>query len=127
MPKIKLNKVHCTLPYEIDKDEMYLKHGGKKIWPKGTIYYRMDTGDLAIVDLTMEVEDGWTEIELWDFDYLSLNDFLGTFRFKVDDDPGHYSNSMDLVEKKQYNQLHFRMGNFGQKWQVSSRQLTGFQ
>lgn len=99
MPKIRLNRVKCTLPDEIDKDEMYLKHAGKKIWPKGSMYYRLDTGDIVPIELTMEVEEGWTEIELWDFDYLSLNDFLGTFKFKVDDSPGGYSTSMILVEK----------------------------
>lgn len=100
MPKIRLNRVHCTLPDEVDKDEMYLRHEGKKIWPKGSIYYRVDTGDTAPINLTLEVEAGWNEIELWDFDYLSRNDFLGTFRFKVDDDsPGMYTNSMHLVEK----------------------------
>lgn len=99
MAKIKLNSVHCTLPDEIDKDEMYLRHDGKKIWPKGSIYYRVDTGDVAPVELTMDVKEGWTEIELWDFDYLSRNDFLGTFRFKVDEEPGVYSNTMKLVEK----------------------------
>ncbi|MEO9805990.1 MAG: hypothetical protein ABJF04_22215 [Reichenbachiella sp.] len=99
MPKIKLNRVHCTLPDEVDKDEMYLRHGGKKIWPQGSIYYRVDTGDTAYVDLTLQVEEGWTEIELWDFDYLSRNDFLGTFRFKVGNEPGVYTNSMKLMEK----------------------------
>lgn len=99
MPKIRLNAVHCTLPDEIDKDEMYLKYKGEKIWPKGSIYYRVDTGDVAQVGLTMEVEEGWNEIELWDFDFLSRNDFLGKFRFKVDDEPGVYTNSMNLVEE----------------------------
>lgn len=99
MPKIKLNRVHCTLPDEVDKDEMYLKHKGKKIWPQGSIYYRVDTGDTAYVDLILEVDEGWTEIELWDFDYLSRNDFLGTFRFKVGNQPGVYTNDMTLVEK----------------------------
>ncbi|MBV6647908.1 MAG: hypothetical protein KI790_20780 [Cyclobacteriaceae bacterium] len=96
--KIKLISVHCTLPDEIDKDEMYLKYKGKKVWPRGSIYYRVDTGDVAPVGLELEVEEGWTEVELWDFDYLSRNDFLGTFRFKVDDQSGSYSTSMTLVE-----------------------------
>ena len=96
--KIKLLRVHCTLPDEIDKDEMYLKYQGRKIWPKGFIYYRVDTGEVAPVNVTLELEDGWHEIELWDFDYLSRNDFLGTFRFLVDDNPGEYTNSMTLVE-----------------------------
>lgn len=99
MPKIRLNRVHCTLPDEIDKDEMYLKFKGKKIWPIESTYYRVDTGDIAIINLTLDLEEGWAEIELWDFDYLSNNDFLGTFGFKVDDTPGDYSNSMNLVEK----------------------------
>ncbi|MEO9964194.1 MAG: hypothetical protein ABJF11_00305 [Reichenbachiella sp.] len=99
MPRIKLNRVHCTLPDEVDKDEMYLRHKGEKIWPKGAIYYSVDTGDVAPVNLIMEVEEGWNEIELWDFDFLSRNDFLGTFRFKVDQTPGYYTNSMHLVEK----------------------------
>ncbi len=97
--KIKLSKIHCTLPDEIDKDEMYLKMNGEKIWPKGSIYYRVDTGDVAPVDLTLEVQQGWNEVELWDFDYLSRNDFLGKFRFKVDNNPGVYTNTMELVEK----------------------------
>lgn len=97
--RIRLNKVRCTLPDEIDKDEMYLKMNGEKIWPKGSIYFRVDTGDVATVDLTLEVEHGWNEIELWDFDYLSKNDFLGKFKFKVDNSPGVYSNTMKLVEE----------------------------
>ncbi len=98
--KVRLISVNCTLPDEIDKDEMYLKYQGKKVWPKGiNIYYRVDTGDIAPVDLTLEMEEGWNEVELWDFDYLSRNDFLGIFRFNVDNAPGVYTNSMNLVEE----------------------------
>lgn len=99
MPKIRLNKIHCTLPDEIDKDEMYLKYKGKKVWPEEAMYHRVDTGDVAEVNLILEVEEEWVDVELWDFDYLSRNDFLGTFRFKVDDRPGKYTNSMKLVEE----------------------------
>ncbi len=99
MRKIRLNRIHCILPDEIDKDEMYLKYKGKKIWPEGAVYYRLDTGDVVLADLTMEVDEGWVEIELWDFDYLTRNDFLGVFRFKVDDQPGVYTNSMKQKEE----------------------------
>ena len=98
MPKIRLNKVRCNLPDEIDKDEMYLKFNGNKIWPAGSLYHRLDTGDVAEVNVTLEVNEGWVEIELWDYDYLTLNDHLGTFKFKVDDSPGSYTNSMKLHE-----------------------------
>ncbi|MFT6866671.1 MAG: hypothetical protein ACJA08_001506 [Cyclobacteriaceae bacterium] len=98
MAKILLKNIHCTLPDETDMDEIYLKYKGAKIWPTRSIYFRVDTGHVAPVNLTLEVEEGWAEIELWDFDYLSLNDFLGVFRFNVDDKPGEYTNSMILVE-----------------------------
>jgi hypothetical protein len=31
MPKIKLNSLKCTIPDELDKDEIYLKMNGEKI------------------------------------------------------------------------------------------------
>ena len=34
-----------------------------------------------------------------EFDYLSRNDFLGIFKFKVDGDTGEFSTTMDLVEE----------------------------
>ena len=79
--------------------KMYLKYKRKKVWPSGSIYCRVDTGDIAEVNLTMEVEEGWNEVELWDFDFLSRNDFLWTFRIKVDDEVGECTNTMTLVEK----------------------------
>jgi len=99
MQKIKLISVQCTIPDEIDKDEMYLKYSGHKIWPEGHLYYRLDEGDLVEIDLTLEVEEGWVVIELWDFDYATRNGLLGEFKFKVDDSPGKYTNSMTLIEK----------------------------
>ena len=67
MPKIKINSVQCITPDEIDKDEMYLKKDGKKIWPEGEMYHRVDTGDREIVNLELDVPNGWNEIEVWDF------------------------------------------------------------
>lgn len=99
MPKIKILAVQCTVPDEIDKDEMYLKYKGKKIWPIGNRYFRIDTGDKVEVNVEVDVEGGWNEIELWDFDYMSLNDHLGTFKFMVNEAFGEFSTSMELLEK----------------------------
>ncbi|MBV6646912.1 MAG: hypothetical protein KI790_15755 [Cyclobacteriaceae bacterium] len=100
MPKLKLISVQCTTPDEIDKDEIYLKHEGNKIWPGDGLYHRVDTADVESIEVMLDVPDGWVEIELWDFDYLSLNDLLGSFKMKVDDTPGEYSTSMQLHEKR---------------------------
>lgn len=99
MAKIRIISVQCTTPDEIDKDEMYLKKDGHKIWPEGERFHRVDTGDVEQVDLVLDVNEGWNEIEVWDFDYASLNDKLGVFKFKVDNNPGKYSTSMTLLER----------------------------
>ncbi|SHK19973.1 hypothetical protein SAMN04488028_103340 [Reichenbachiella agariperforans] len=78
---------------------MFLKFKGEKVWPVGNLYFRIDTGDKVDVDLKLEVDLGWVDVELWDFDFLSFNDHLGTFTFNVDDTPGEYSTSMKLLEK----------------------------
>ncbi|MGB3466950.1 MAG: hypothetical protein WBA74_16845 [Cyclobacteriaceae bacterium] len=111
MARIKIHNIKCKLPDEIDKDEIYLKHNGKKIWPSGAIYHRLDTGDLAEVDLVLEVGNGWVEIELWDFDFLSRNDHLGRFRFKVDDEKGEFTNTMELLEKNS-------TASYVMKWEI---------
>lgn len=99
MPKIRINSVQCTTPDEIDKDEMFLKLNGEKIWPEGEKYHRVDTGDVSEVYLTFEVEEGWNEVEVWDYDFVSLNDLLGVFKFKVDNHPGKYSTTMKVLER----------------------------
>ncbi len=99
MIKIRINTIQCLTPDEIDKDEMFLKKDGHKIWPKEKLYHRVDIGDLKEVGLTLNVEEGWNEIEVWDFDFVSPNDRLGVFKFMVDNTPGKYTTSMTLLEK----------------------------
>lgn len=100
MPTIRLISIKCTVPDEIDKDEMYLKYDGEKIWPHGSLYFRIDVDEVAEVDHTLDVPEGWVEIELWDYDFVSRNDLLGTFKFKVDDTPGEYSTSLKRNEEE---------------------------
>lgn len=107
MPTISLNKIKCNVPDEIDKDEMYLKHDGHKIWPHEDRYFRIDADEWVTVDHEMEVAEGWVEIELWDFDFVTLNDHLGTFKFKVDSSPGKYSASMVMNEKETHVASYF--------------------
>lgn len=98
MPKVLLKTVHCLVPDESDKDEMYLKYNGEKIWPKENKFNRLDAGEKVEINLEMEMSEGWQEVELWDYDYISRNDLLGKFRFKVDRQIGEFNTSMTLLE-----------------------------
>jgi len=84
--QIKLLSIHCTLNDEIDKDEIFLKYKGKKIWP-GSPHKSINSGERLEIDMEFKhdpIED--LIIELWDFDFLSKNDLLGTFFIKLDEE-----------------------------------------
>lgn len=80
MQQIKLNKLHCHLNDEADSDEIYLKVNNSKIWPLG-FFKSVDSGDIKIIDVTMKHDDDAKPalIEIWDYDFLSRNDLIGTF------------------------------------------------
>ena len=99
MAKIKLVRLHCNLNDEVDKDELYIKFNGKRIWPDMGIYKSVDSGEK--VDIGTEIEQELPlelKLELWDFDYLSKNDLLGTFNMKIktDDFDDTYFTNMKL-------------------------------
>lgn len=101
MPTIQLNHLKCILNDEIDKDEVFLKYKGKKLWPP-EIYRSVDNEEKKEIGITFAHEniDEPLVIELWDFDYLSPNDHLGTFTMKVDEKAGGpYQTSMVLHER----------------------------
>ena len=100
MAKIKLTSIKCNVPDEIDKDEMFLKYKGEKIWPTDSAFFRMDVDEKVDVNFEMEVPEGMVDIELWDFDYVSLNDHLGTFTIKVDGETGKFTASMKRNERE---------------------------
>ena len=88
MPTIQLKTLICINPDETDKDEIYLKLKGKKIWPKDGNYKQTDTGEKTDINIEFEHEEGQLDLELWDFDYMSMNDKLGTFTMIIDHERG---------------------------------------
>lgn len=107
MPTLRLHSIKCNVPDEIDKDEMFLKLDGHKIWPEESKYFRMDANDKVVIDHDMEVSAGWIELQLWDYDFVSTNDHLGTFKLNVDDQPGKFSASMEMNTKETHSASYF--------------------
>ena len=84
---IRLLHVFCSLTDETDGDELYLKRDKKKIWPVDSKFLKIKPNQRVSlgIELTEIPQNEMTTIELWDFDYLSRNDLLGTFNIQPED------------------------------------------
>ncbi len=97
-----LSRLHCYFVEESKYDDVFLKYKGKKIWPekKKQQPIMMDTTtklDVEIKDISINQE---VEIELWDWDFLSPNDKLGTFTLVIEGDSGPFSTDMSQNRKE---------------------------
>ena len=84
MATLRLISLQCILNDESDLDEVYLKHNGKKVWPKDARYNKINNDSSLEVNTDLAVNtDEIVTLELWDYDLLSKNDHLGDFIMKV--------------------------------------------
>ncbi|WP_420317004.1 hypothetical protein [Ekhidna sp.] len=97
MPKLKLVSITCMQTDESDKDEIYLKVGEKKIWPVKSKFYPIDTDEEAAINLGFNVKAGKVCIDLWELDFISSNEILGSFIFEIDQS-GSYSEMMSNLK-----------------------------
>lgn len=99
MPTLTLNSITCEITEESDKDEIYLKHQGQKIWPKAKKFHQIDVDEEVELGVEILVGQGWIEIELWEYDYTSKDDHLGTFHINVDE-MGAFTEILTLNENE---------------------------
>lgn len=83
---LRLNSLVAYLQSERDGDEVFIKYKGDKVAPVDATYYPMPTGPLELnIEIPLDPSQEWAELELWDHDILTSDDYLGTFRLKVDE------------------------------------------
>jgi len=99
MPILKLSSVSCQVPNEDDKDEMFLKINGQKIWPKENRYFKIDVDETVPINLRFKVTVGWIKLELWDYDFGKKNNHLGNFHFKVENKSGVFSTTLTINDE----------------------------
>lgn len=110
MRTIVLQSIKCRLNDETDKDEIYIKYRGEKIWPE-TSYVSIDNEQKLAIKFSFEHPDDIMELELWDHDYLSANDLLGTFIMDVTEPGGPYQTDMMRADAKS-------MASYTLHWEV---------
>lgn len=94
--KLRILSLKCYLPDELDGDEVYLKSDGKKVWPADAKYV-VASEENTPVGLEFIINKGDViSYELWDYDNLSANDYLGKLIFRADAH-GHFIN--DFVKR----------------------------
>lgn len=99
---IRIKNIHCYFYEEDDGDEVFLKINGRKVWPIDANWHRMKAESLPID----HVIDGFTpgekiDLEVWDYDYLSPNDYMGKMSMLIDKPGGPYTTDMQLADPKQ--------------------------
>lgn len=106
---IQLKKLNCYVSDEADADEVMLKYKGKKIWPLKKHYVSMKGGSQ---DVNVEIRDvpvnESVSVELWDYDLLSPNDLLGTFKLTADKPGGPFNSDM-MVNKKASDRARYNL------------------
>ena len=93
---VSLINLYCYFVEENEYDDVYLKFNGKKIWPKNKKmkHVLMDSAIDLSVELKQIKKGQSVTIELWDHDWLTPDDLLGTFTFSVDEVSGPFTTDM---------------------------------
>ncbi len=96
---IRIHNILCYLPDE-STDEVYLMCNGKKIWPKDAKYTSMNEGDSSVVKVETSILKGASiKVEIWEYDDLSPDDYLGNFILEADKIGGPYTSDMMKEDK----------------------------
>lgn len=92
--------MNCFVTDELGFDEVYLVWQGVKIWPENHLYKSVNKGRTNVnVTIRNLKPNTRVNLEVWDYDYLSPNDQLGTFPLYIDEPGGPYTTDIEPKAK----------------------------
>jgi hypothetical protein len=96
---LRLESLVAYLQTERDGDEIFIRFRDEKIWPAENKFVKM-TKDPASMGIEVELnpDDKWVELELWDYDRFTPNDSLGKFNLLVDQAAENFT--AELIRQK---------------------------
>lgn len=90
-----LIQLNCYTQDEGDGDEIFLKLGKKRVWPIDTRFKKVKQGSVPLnIKLEGMSSEKMTELELWDYDFLTPNDKLGVFKMLVNEIGGPFTTDL---------------------------------
>ena len=82
---LRLQSLIAYLQSEKNGDEIFINFKGKKIAPASEKFYRVADVPVDLdVELKLNKEDKWIDLELWEYNAFLPNIFLGNFKLLVD-------------------------------------------
>jgi hypothetical protein len=102
MKKCIIDSLVLFLASRSDGGELFIKFGGKKLWPKNGKFKSM-TSEMEKVNIEIPLttrEQAWVEIELWDYNHIFPSSKLGVFKFLVDDKGGPFVTELSREASK---------------------------
>ena len=82
---LRLESIVAYLQTEGDGDEIFIKFKDEKIVPPDARFLKMSKEPVLLnVEVELAPDEKWVELELWDYDLLTPNDNLGTFKLLVE-------------------------------------------
>ena len=82
---LRLESIVSYLQTERDGDEIFIKYKDEKVAPADAKFIKMTKDPVALgIEIELEKNEKWVELELWEHDHFSPNDSLGSFKLLVD-------------------------------------------
>lgn len=104
---LKILSLYCYMTDESGSDDIFLVINNQKIWPQDNKYHPVSPGRTPVSIELKEFNAGsLLDIEIWDYDFISSNDLLGTVRLLIDEPGGPYitdmTQNMNETDKAKY-------------------------